>query len=116
MTLLFDRVTALEIKPATFTGTGQARRLETPWPSVIPYAGFDPIASGLRVRFNIVKTIGPEPNQGRIEIFNLNAEHRYTPKKDDLVTLRAGYVGNLEAGELPIIFRGNITTATPVKE
>jgi len=114
--LLYDRRVSVEVRPATFIGTGQGRRLATPWNQVLPYPGLGPIAEGLRVRFSAEKSIESVPNRATIEIFNLKPENRVLPKKDDLVTLRAGYAGDIEAGGLPIIFRGNLTTSTPVKE
>ncbi len=115
--LLYDRRASVEVKPGTYEGTGQSRQLVTPWNQVVPYVGLDPVAPGLRVRFMIEKSIEAEPNRARIEVFNLKPANRVLPKADDLVTLRAGYAGDIETGgKLPIIFKGNITVTTPVKE
>jgi hypothetical protein len=121
--LLYNRRTALRIQPFPgLTGAGQNRELAIPWDQVIPHLGFDPIPEGLRVRFTIEKSIQPEPNRAKIDVFNLNPEHRGVPGKDDLVTLQAGYatlgtiIGDAGPSELPIIFKGNLTTVAPVKE
>ena len=109
---LFDRRASIVVQPASFTGVGSKKKLSQPWSSVPPYDGFDPMAD-LRVTFDVEKTIEPHPNRADIRVYNLTSSHRALIKKDDLVTLRAGYRGDeiseLGPSELPIIFRGNVS-------
>jgi hypothetical protein len=73
--------------------------------------------SGLRTSFSIEKTIEPEPNRATVRVYNLNGDNRGTPKKGDMLTVRAGYAGNISGGEeLPIIFRGTLTHITNKKD
>ena len=105
----------MEIQPAEFIGVGSGKKLAKPWSNQDPYPGFDPMAD-LRIIFDATKTIEPEPSRAKITIYNLSPENRDRPKKDDLITLRAGYVGDAvtEVGPsvLPIVFVGNITLAS----
>lgn len=109
--ILYDRLATLTVQEVTLTGAG-SNIVVTVNPAFLP--GFDPIAP-LRIKFSIDKNIEPEPNRARIELYNLNADHRAALKKEYLVTLRAGYRGDLGsppgelATSLPIIFKGNLT-------
>jgi hypothetical protein len=65
--------------------------------------------SGLRVTFNIEKTITPYPNRSNIKVYNLTPEHREEfEKTDTLIALSAGY---LEESGPVLLFSGNVTYA-----
>src|SRR3989304_2034654 len=116
---LFGRRVAVILQPAIFVGVGKDRKLAGPWDSVVPYPGFNPVAS-LRVTFDVQKTIGAEPNQATVIIYNINAQNRAAPKSGDLLTLRAGYAADLVAAagpeQLPIVFKGNVSRAMTTRE
>ncbi len=63
--------------------------------------------TGLRIDFQVRKTIKKEPNTARISVWNLAEETRKSIQKDRVrVTLQAGYVDNISllfAGDLRII-------------
>lgn len=88
MSELFDRRASVTLTPASGTGTGL--KIE-----------------GLRIAFEIVKSIQSEANTARVELYNLAAATRdRVHEKHDVVRVDAGYAGVVET-----VFEGEITHA-----
>lgn len=68
--------------------------------------------TGLRMAFDVKRSLSKEPNTAEVTIYNLNAQHRAALQdKGNQLIVEAGY-----GKELAVLFRGTIRTATSVHQ
>ena len=92
---LYDRIAVVDVGPGGATGlrvsSYDAGELET--------------GEGLRVAFDVQKTIQSDVNKARIQIYNLSADSRPRIGKGDVVRLRVGYAST----PLELAYEGEVT-------
>jgi hypothetical protein len=67
---------------------------------------------GLKVRFEITKSLMKEPNEAKFEVFNLNPQHALAFEEEySQVVFNAGYVDNMKK-----LFEGNVMYCTNYRD